>query len=43
MLLPGSPAVTGFPAVDGVLVSASAPAVPGIPILADGFTFWTVK
>jgi hypothetical protein len=31
------PAVTGFPAVDGVLAVAVFPADPGVPILAGGF------
>ncbi len=39
----GGPAVTGFPAVDGVLDVASAPADPGVPILAGGFTYWIVE
>jgi hypothetical protein len=33
----GGPAVTGFPAVDGVLAVASFPADPGVPIFAGGF------
>jgi hypothetical protein len=33
------PAVTGFPAVDGVLAVACVPADPGISILASGFTY----
>jgi hypothetical protein len=33
----GGPAVTNFPAVDGVLAVASFPADPGVPILAGGF------
>ncbi len=33
----GCPAVTDFPAVDGVLAFASFPAHPGVPILAGGF------
>jgi hypothetical protein len=37
------PAVTGFPDVDGALVVASVPADPGVPILADGFTYWIVE
>jgi hypothetical protein len=39
----GGPAVTVFPAVDGVLVVASVPANPGVPILAGGFTYWIVE
>ena len=31
------PAVTNFPAVDGVLAVASFPADPGVPILSGGF------
>ncbi len=38
----GSPAVTGFSAVEGVLANASVPADPGIHILAGGFTYWIV-
>jgi hypothetical protein len=37
------PAVIGFLAVDGVLAVASIPAHPGIPILAGGFTIWTIQ
>jgi hypothetical protein len=33
----GGPAVTNFPAVDGVLAVASFPADPGVPILAGDF------
>ncbi len=33
----GGPAVSGFPAVDGVLEVYSVPADPGVPILAGGF------
>ncbi len=33
----GGPAVTSFPAVDGILAVASFPADPGVPILAGGF------
>ncbi len=33
-------AVAGGPAVDWV---AGIPADPGVPILAGGFTFWTVQ
>ncbi len=33
----GRPSVVGFPAV------ASVPANPGVPILSDGFTHWTVQ
>ncbi len=38
----GVPAVTGFPAVDGVVV-ATAPFDPGVPTLAGGFTYWIVE
>jgi hypothetical protein len=38
----GGPAVIAFSAVDGVLAVASIPADPGVPILAGGFTYWTV-
>ncbi len=37
-----SPAVIGFPAVDGVLAVAIISVDPGVPILAGGFTYWTV-
>ncbi len=36
----GGPAVTCFPAVEGVLDVANVPADPGVPILAGGFTYW---
>jgi hypothetical protein len=39
----GGPTVTGFSDADGILVVASVPADPGIPILAGGFTYWTVQ
>ena len=39
----GGPAVTNFPAVDGVLAVASVPADPCVPILAVCFTYWTVQ
>jgi hypothetical protein len=39
----GSPAVTGFPAVDSILAVASAPPDPGVPILAGGITYWIVE
>jgi hypothetical protein len=39
----GGPAVIGFPAVDGVLAVASISVDPDIPILACGFTYWTVQ
>jgi hypothetical protein len=38
----GGPAVFGFPAVDSIIVVARIPADPCIPILAGGFTYWTV-
>jgi hypothetical protein len=38
-----APAVTGFPAFEGVLAVASVPADPGIPILAGGFTYWILE
>jgi hypothetical protein len=38
----GVPAVTGFPAVDGVVV-ATAPAYPGVPTLAGGLTYLIVE
>jgi hypothetical protein len=38
----GGFAVTGFPAVDGILAVGSIPSDPGFPILAGGFTYWTV-
>ncbi len=34
------PAVTVFPAVDGILADASIPADPGVHIFAAGFTYW---
>ncbi len=34
----GDPAVTSFPAVEGVLAVASVPADPGVPILAGVIT-----
>jgi hypothetical protein len=37
------PAVAGFSADDGVLAVVSVPADPGAPILAGGFTYWTVQ
>jgi hypothetical protein len=37
-----SPAVTVYPAVDSILAVASAPADPGVPILAGGITYWIV-
>jgi hypothetical protein len=37
LFLQGGPAVTGFPAVDGVLAVASFPDDPSVPILAGGF------
>ncbi len=36
----GGPAISSFPAVEGILAVASVPADPGIPILAGGFTYW---
>jgi hypothetical protein len=39
----GSPAVTGFAAVEGILVVASVLADPGVPILAGGFTYWILE
>jgi hypothetical protein len=38
----GGPAVTGFPAVD-IVVVANIPADPGVPILAGGFAYWIVE
>ncbi len=38
----GGPAITGFPAVEGILVVASVPADPGVNILVGGFTYWVV-
>jgi hypothetical protein len=35
----GGRAVTGFPAVEGVLAVASVPADPSVHILAGGFTY----
>jgi hypothetical protein len=37
------PAVTGFPAVEGLLAVASVSADPGVPILAGGFTYWILE
>jgi hypothetical protein len=42
MLLLG-PAVTGFPAFEGVLAVVSVPADPGVPILAGVFTYWILE
>ncbi len=39
----GGPAVICFPAVDGILTVASIPGDPRVPILAGGFTYWTVQ
>ncbi len=39
----GGPAVTGFPAAEGILSVASVPAYPCVHILAGGFTYWIVK
>jgi hypothetical protein len=39
----GGPAVTGFPAVEGVLAVARFPPNPDVPILAGGFTYWIVE
>jgi hypothetical protein len=36
-------AVTGFPAVEGVLAVASVPADPVVPILAGGFKNWILE
>ncbi len=38
-----SNAVTGFPAAEDVLAVAGAPADPGAPILAGGYTYWIVE
>ena len=37
-----SPAVIGFPAVDGVLAVDIISVDPGLLILAGGITYWTV-
>jgi hypothetical protein len=39
----GGPAVTGFPAVDGILADASTPSDPDFAILAGGFTYCTIQ
>ncbi len=39
----GDLAVTGFPAVEGVLAVAIVPADPAVPILAGGFTYWILE
>jgi hypothetical protein len=39
----GGPPVTSNSAVDGVFAVASVPADPGVPILADRFTYWIVE
>ncbi len=39
----GGPAVICFPAVYGILAVASISAHFGVPILAGGFTYWTVQ
>ncbi len=43
LAIAGGPAVICFPAVDGILTVASIPADPRVPILAGGFTYWTVQ
>ncbi len=48
-VVPFEPAVAGgpccycLPASDGVLAVATVPADPGVPILANGFTYWIVE
>ncbi len=39
----GGRAVTGFPAVEGVLAVARVPPNPDVSILAGGFTYWIVE
>jgi hypothetical protein len=36
----GGLAITGFPAIEGVIAVASVHADSDVPILAGGFTYW---